>query len=204
MKLYIVRHAQSKRNIRERSEEDVELTPVGEEQARRLGSYFHGKKLDVVYCSTLKRAKTTLEKMKPFLGDVPVKYTDKIVEHKMGIYAKNGKDDWNSYSKGAKKKGVSFDNFKPKDGESLAGCYKRSGEFYKYLSKKYKNKSVLIVGHGLFSIYFIFNILGLPIEEARYYHLSNASVSTITIEGKKVKDFHINDYNQLIREAMKK
>ena len=204
MKLYIVRHAQSKRNIRVHSDEDVELTPVGEEQAKRLGSHFNDKKLDFVYCSTLKRAKATLGKMKLSLNGIPLKYTNKIDEYKMGIYSKNGSDDWDAFSRDVKKKGVPFENFKPKGGESLLECYHRAGKFYSYLLKKHKKKNILMVGHGIFSLYLILNTLGLPTTEGAYYQLSNASVSTLNIEGNKVKDFHINDYNQLIREAMKK
>ena len=54
MKLYIVRHAQSKRNAREESSVDAELTKIGREQAKRLGLYFKKIKIDVIFCSTLK------------------------------------------------------------------------------------------------------------------------------------------------------
>lgn len=205
MKLYIVRHAQSKRNAKEKSEEDAKLSDVGKEQAWRLGKYFQKVNLDKVYCSTLKRAKTTLDEIKPFIKKVPISYTSKIIEHKLGIYGKNGKDDWGAYGKGAEKEGVPFHLFKPKYGDSLLETYKRAGEFYKILLKKHKNDRVLLVGHGIFSLYLILNILGLDLSEGKYYQLSNASVSILDIDKKgQVGDFHINDYNNLIREAMKK
>jgi len=204
MKLYLVRHAQSKRNAKQKSGEDAELSDVGKEQAWRLGKYFHKVNLNKVYCSTLKRAKTTLDEIKPYIKGVPIIYTSKIVEHKLGIYGKNGKDEWSAYIKGAKKEGVPFHLFKPKYGDSLLETYQRAGNFYKSLLKKHINDKILIVGHGIFSLYLILNLLGLDLSEGKYYQLSNASISTLNIEKGKVKEFHINDYNHLIREAMKK
>ncbi len=207
MKLYLVRHAQSKRNARQESGEDPELSEVGEEQAKRLGSYFNKVELDKIYCSTLKRAKTTFERIKPFVKGVSVSYSKKIVEHKIGIYEigiKN-KGDWKGYAEAAKKAGVPFHLFKPKYGDSLLETYKRTGDFYTELLKKHKKDNVLVVGHGIFNMFLILNILGLDLSEGQYYQLSNASVSTLNIDKDgEVKDFHINDYNHLIREGMKK
>lgn len=60
--LHLIRHAQSKVNADKRvtGAQDVDLTPLGEEQATSLGSkllpYYH-----VAFTSTLKRAQKTLE-----------------------------------------------------------------------------------------------------------------------------------------------
>ncbi len=207
MKLYLVRHAQSKRNARQKSSEDAELSEIGEEQARRLGGYFHEVKLDKIYCSTLKRARTTFREIKPFVKDVSVSYTSKIVEHKIGIYEIGIRDrgDWKKYAEDAKNAGVPFHLFKPKYGDSLLETYQRAGEFYINLLKKHGKDKVLVVGHGLFNMHLILNILGLDLNESQYYSLSNASVSTLNIDEKgEVENFHINDYNHLIREGMKK
>ncbi len=205
MKLYIIRHAQSKRNAGNKSKEDSELSDVGKEQARRLGKYFHKVEPDKVYCSTLRRAKTTLEEIKPYIKGVSITYTPKIIEHKMGIYSRKGHDDWTGYSKGAEKKGIPFHLFKPKYGHSLVETYKRAGDFYKELLKKHIKHKVLIVGHGIFSLYLILNALELDLSEGKYYQLSNASVSTLDVNEKgKVTNFHINDYHHLIMGGKKK
>lgn len=205
MRLYLVRHAQSKRNSRQKSPVDAELSEVGKEQANRLGGYFHDVELDKIYCSTLKRARTTLEKIKPYVKGVPIVYTKDIVEHEMGIFGRDGLDNWPKYAKSAKEAGVSFVEFKPKYGDSLIETYTRAGNFYKKLIEEHKNHKILVVGHGIFNLHIILNALNLPISESIYYNLSNASVSTIEMDSKgKIKDFHINDYNHLIREAMNK
>ncbi|MBU0761216.1 MAG: histidine phosphatase family protein [Nanoarchaeota archaeon] len=205
MKIYIIRHAQSKRNAKMESKEDAELTEVGEEQARRLGEFFHDVNLDRIYCSPLKRAKTTLEKIKHLVKDVPISYSKKIIEIKMGKYGKGGKDDWRGYFKEAVESGVPYHLHRPKGGESLQECYNRAGKFYLSLLKKHSGKdSILLVGHGFFSMYLILNALGLYLFEGKYYQLSNASVSTLEIDkNAKIKNFHVNDYHHLIRAGMK-
>ncbi|MEK6890859.1 MAG: phosphoglycerate mutase family protein, partial [Nanoarchaeota archaeon] len=91
MKLYIVRHAQSKRNAREESVVDAGLTDIGKEQAKRLGLYFKKVKIDAIFCSNLIRARDTLKGALPYLDPTLIQYTDEIVEHKMGIYGDNAK-----------------------------------------------------------------------------------------------------------------
>ncbi len=205
MKLYIVRHAQSKRNLGYNSDVDAELTDDGKEQARRIGSYFHNIKIDHIYCSTLKRARDTFEYIGPLLKGVPVTYTNKIIEIKMGGFGDNGLDDWKGYFRAAvEAKGDKYYKFRPRGGESLEDVYSRAKRFYRSLLKRHKNDSVLIIGHGIFLLYVILNALNLGLMEGKYYSLSNASVSTIDIDKNgKVKNFHVNDYQHLIKEGIR-
>ena len=53
MKLYIVRHAQSKTNVGI-NEEDPGLTEIGKIQAKRLGKYLSKLNINQVYCSPAK------------------------------------------------------------------------------------------------------------------------------------------------------
>ncbi|MAG76047.1 MAG: hypothetical protein CL811_04725 [Colwelliaceae bacterium] len=205
MKIYLVRHAQSKRNANHDSEVDAELTEIGEEQARRLGSYFHRVKLNKIYCSPMKRARSTFNAIKPFVSKVPATFTREMVEMSLGKYGEGKKDDFSGYFKEAMNSGKPYHLHAPKGGESLQGGYDRAGKFYKKLLKNHKHSDkILLVGHGFFSLYLILNALGLDLFESKYYTLSNASVSTLDIDRKgKVKKFHINDYNQLIKEGLR-
>lgn len=205
MKLYIVRHAQSKRNTKEISEVDAELSPIGHEQAKRLGIYFKKVKVDKIYCSTLKRARNTLKEILPYTGKVPIVYSDEIVEHHMGIYGENGKDDWDLYIKDALNAGLSVMEFRPKKGESLFDTYKRAGRFYKKLLKRHINNKVLIISHGTFGKYLILNALGLYISESVYFGLNNASVSVLDIDKNgKVKNYDIDDFHHILNYAINK
>ena len=204
MKLYLVRHAQSLRNARQKSTHDSDLSEIGQEQARRLGSYFKNKHIDLIYCSTMIRAMNTLKEILPYLKKSKVVYSKEIVEHKMGTHGKDS-DDWTTFAKAASESGKPFHLYKPKGGESLTEVYKRAGKFYKNLLKKHRKDNVLVVGHGIFSLYLILNALKLDVLEGKYYSLSNASVSQLDINPtEKVTYFNINDYNHLIFGGMKK
>ena len=160
-------------------------------------------KIDKVYVSKLSRAKDTFKEIKKHLGKVPVKYTGKVNEHNMGIYAKQGKDDWDKYRKTAEKSHVGWREFVPKDGESLEQMWQRVGEFYSYLMNEHIEDIVLIVSHGYFLQYLIMQILGIEVVEHEMWKLSNASVSEFDIDKQgNIKDYHINGYNHLIEGGM--
>lgn len=204
MKIYLVRHAQSLWNAGVENKDDGQLSEVGKEQAKRLGTYFMKVEIDLVICSTLKRAKETLNFIIPYLKDKKIIYTNKIIEHNIGNYAKDGKFP-KKFREDAKKARKDFYEFEPKGGESYAQAFKRSKKFLLELLKKYNSKNVLVVGHASFSKYLILNILGLDISEERYFRLNNASVSTFNVDKKgKVKDFHVNDFNHILKEGIKK
>ncbi|MFA6023357.1 MAG: histidine phosphatase family protein [Candidatus Pacearchaeota archaeon] len=204
MKLYIVRHAQSNRNIGVHSDIDTGLSDIGYEQAKRLGIYFKKVKLDKIYCSDLKRTKDTLKEILPYVNKVPVVYTSEIREHNMGVYAENGKDDWKLYAEDAEKAGLSLFEFKPKRGESQMENYNKMGKFYQKLLKKHKNDKILIVNHSMAGRHLILNALGLDINERKYFGISNASVSVLDIDRNgKVKSYDIDDFHHIIDYALR-
>lgn len=199
MKLYLVRHAQSQRNIMMKDAPvDAELTEVGKEQARRIGYYFGDVKITKVYVSTMKRARTTFNEIKNHLKGIPIEFREDLVEHKMGVHEEKN-ENWLKYAEMAKSEGKSFEEYRPAKGESLMDVYQRAGRFYKYLMENHSDDSILVVGHGTFLNYLILNILGFPIQEGKYFGLSNAGVSQFEIgKSGKIKNFHINDYHHLI------
>ena len=172
-------------------------------------SFFEGNELGLTIRQlerlTHSGVQNVMTQIKPYVKGIPISYSKEIIEIKMGKYEKGTKDDWSGYFKEAMNSKVPYHLYSPKNGESLQECYDRAGNFYLSLLKKYKPKdNILLVGHGIFSIYLILNILGLDLFENKYYQLSNASVSTIELDKKgKVKDFHVNDYHHLIYEGMK-
>ncbi|MCK5149496.1 histidine phosphatase family protein [Candidatus Pacearchaeota archaeon] len=202
MKLYLTRHAQSLENIGIKLIKDTSLTDVGKEQAKRLGIYFKKLDINLIFCSKLKRAKETLDYIKPYLRGIKIVYTEKINEHDLGHYFDQGLDFF-KFEKDAKKHSKGIYEFKPKNGESYSELFERAGKFYNVLRKQ-KSKNVLVVGHGQFTKFLILKILGLDISEERYFKLNNASVSSFYIDKKKVMEFHVNDSNHILREGIRK
>ena len=76
--------------------------------------------------------------------------------------------------------------------------------FLNLLKNKHSKDNVVVIGHGFFLLYLILNALKLDLNEGKYFQLSNATVSTLELRKGKVIDYHINDYNHLIAEALKK
>ncbi len=204
MKLYLVRHAQSMENTGVVLQRDTPLTETGKEQSRRLGVYFEKAKIDIIFCSELKRSKETLDYIIPYLGRKKVVYSPNVNEHNMGDYFEN-QTDYQKFKKDAETSKKGFYDFKPKGGESLSDVFGRQKEFYKSLLKKYPSKNILVVGHSQSGAMLILNILGLDISEERYFKLNNASVSTFNInKNGVVKEFHVNDFNHILEEGIRK
>jgi broad specificity phosphatase PhoE len=204
MKIYLVRHAQSIENTGVVLQRDTPLSETGKEQARRLGVYFEKAKIDIIFCSELKRAKETLDYITPYIKKPKIVYSPEIKEHNMGTYFES-QTDYHKFRKDAETSKKGFYEFKPKGGESLTDVFERQKKFYKSLLKKDLRKNILIVGHGQSGAMLILNILGLDISEEKYFKLNNASVSTFNIGKKgKVEEFHVNDFNHILKEGIKK
>ena len=77
VRLYLVRHGRTEWNElgKYQGQSDIALSPIGEEQAKRLAEHFPAKKLDAVYASDLKRAYSTAEGVAKRYGLVPQKET---------------------------------------------------------------------------------------------------------------------------------
>jgi probable phosphoglycerate mutase len=78
----IVRHGETEwsRTGRHTSHTDVDLTPVGEEEARRLGEALAATRFDLVLSSPMRRARRTAE----LAGLVPFQVVDDLVEWDYG------------------------------------------------------------------------------------------------------------------------
>ena len=74
--LYLIRHGQSQWNLENRFTgwKDIDLSPIGVEEAIKAGKQLKGKKIDVAFTSTLIRAQHTLDIVLKECGlkDIPV------------------------------------------------------------------------------------------------------------------------------------
>lgn len=81
MQLYLLRHAESISNEKRqaRSEPDEPLSQLGSQQAIALGDHLAKLNLDKILCSTLLRAKQTID---PYLQKhpIPTEYHDALIE----------------------------------------------------------------------------------------------------------------------------
>lgn len=65
---------------------DFPLSDKGVQQAHALGRYFAGTTVRQIYSSPLERARQTAEIIASYLDNVPIAYTDDLIETRFGLY----------------------------------------------------------------------------------------------------------------------
>lgn len=154
-KLVLVRHGQSQWNLENRFTGwvDVDLTPLGEEEARKAGRKLKGIRFDKAYASDLKRAQKTLSIMLSEIGqtDIPVEKDKALNERHYGDLQGLNKAET------AKKFGErqvhiwrrSYD-VAPPNGESLKDTAARTLPYFnsKIVPEVQAGKNVLVSAHG--------------------------------------------------------
>ncbi len=198
MKLYLVRHAQSLRNV---GEEHDKLSETGIEQAKRLGLFLKDRHIDKIYCSKKGRTKETLEYIQKYIK-APVTFTEQIQEQNTGVFENKSDKEFFYHIMSLKLKGREFAEYTPEgNGENLFEVEKRAQEFLDNIKKEHKSKEhILIVSHSTFLRLLVLRILKLHLKEMQYFSIHNASLSTFELdETFNVKDFEIDDYKHLLK-----
>ena len=154
-KLVLVRHGQSQWNLENRFTGwvDVDITPLGEEEAHRAGRELKGIKFDLAFTSVLKRAQQTLKIILDEIGqpDLPTEKDKALNERHYGDL--QGLDKAETAKKyGAEQVHIwrrSFD-IKPPNGESLKDTAARTLPYFneKILPAAASGKNVLVSAHG--------------------------------------------------------
>ncbi len=153
--LVLVRHGQSQWNLENRFTGwvDVDITPLGEEEARRAGSHLKGISFSRAFTSGLKRAQRTLSLILEVIGNpsIPIEKNDALNERHYGDLQGLDKDET------AKKYGKeqvhiwrrSFD-VPPPSGESLKMTLERVLPYVdkEILPRLASGENILVVAHG--------------------------------------------------------
>ncbi len=182
MNLFITRHAETKHNKDQRIQGQINtnLSPTGKKQARKLAKKLSNYKIDVIYCSDLKRCKQTIA---PFLRQkkIPIHYRKELRERNYGKFEGIPSAEFREW---VKKKGFAESyKFKIPGGESFQDVKKRTAKFLKEIERKEKGKNVLVVTHGGAKVALLLNLLK---KEDRYYKKYRAHNTGLSII--KMKD----------------
>ncbi len=154
-KLILIRHGQSKWNLENRFTgwEDVDLSPLGEEEARIAGELLKGVPVDYVYTSVLKRSIRTAEIALEAMGmkELPSAMDKALNERHYGDLQGLNKDECRERFGPDQVKiwRRSFD-IAPPHGESLKDTQDRALPYYEQeIAPKLRDgKNVLVVAHG--------------------------------------------------------
>ncbi|MEP7147156.1 MAG: 2,3-diphosphoglycerate-dependent phosphoglycerate mutase [bacterium] len=154
-KLVIVRHGQSLWNLENRFTGwiDIDLSPAGEEEAKKAGEKLKNYKFDEAFTSVLIRAQRTLDFILNKIGqkDIPV-YKDKALNERMYGDLQGLNKDECKVKFGDEQIKIwrrSYD-VAPPNGESLKTTSERVMPFYheKIEPELKKGKNILISAHG--------------------------------------------------------
>ena len=144
MKLYIIRHGQTKCNVENKynCRLDEDINDVGIKQAIEASKQIQNLDIDLIICSPMIRTKHTCEIIN--VNNVPVTYDDRLMEREGGVLTNTTHNNdyfyneyYNYYSENIVE-GL----------ESLPDLFKRTHSFLDEIKIKYKDKNILLVTHG--------------------------------------------------------
>ncbi|MCS4227435.1 2,3-diphosphoglycerate-dependent phosphoglycerate mutase [Sphingobacterium sp. BIGb0165] len=155
VKLFLVRHGQSQWNLENRFTgwQNIDITVLGQQEARQAGKALMNESIDLAFTSTLIRAQHTLEIILNEIGkpNIPIIVDAALNERSYGNLEGLNKDET------AEKYGVeqvhiwrrSFD-VAPPGGESLKDTYNRVIPYFENFIQPELDagKNVLMVAHG--------------------------------------------------------
>lgn len=135
---------------------EIRLTKKAEKEIKKLAKKMKNLRIDFVYSSDFFRAKQTAEIVAKELGKetCPVRkrsfltgviFDKRLRDINLGVY--HGKPKEEFYRDFPRIFPLRFIK-RPPGGESWKDCQKRIFDFFKEIDKKYKGKTILIVGHG--------------------------------------------------------
>ena len=117
---------------------DVELSPLGEQQAKQLGERYKGQDFDTIFCSDLQRSYKTAEIA--FNDKFPIIKDRRLRECDYGDLTQHPSDEVDPAK-------VEYIPIPFPNGESYEQTAIRMKSFLDDLRKNYEGKRVMIIGH---------------------------------------------------------
>ena len=190
MKLIIVRHGETEWNKEGKLQGivDIPISKVGIHQAMMIADRLKGAKIDAIYTSKLKRAIKTARIISNHHSHIKIIQAKELNEMSWGKWeGMTMASVKKNYAKLYEKREKDKFRFKTPKGESPYLHQRRISRFIKKLSKKEKNKSVLIVGHGGTNRAIISSLLNWSIKKTMKIRMHNASLTVINIKNGKAR-----------------
>ncbi|MEG2354137.1 MAG: histidine phosphatase family protein [Clostridium sp.] len=189
MKIYLVRHGETKWNLEKRMQGsyDSDLTDNGISEARILGEALKDVDFTAVYASPLGRAANTAKYIKKD-RNIDIIYKDELKEMNFGIF--EGK----YYEEIEKNYAVDWDNFwnkphlyKAIEGEEYLELIHRARSILSEIIKNHRDGKILVVTHTALikAIYYVVKDLSLENFWQEPY-IKNTCLSIIDVDEDKI------------------
>jgi broad specificity phosphatase PhoE len=153
------------------------LSPEGIRQAEKLAETLKKEKLDYIFSSDLSRAADTTKIIQKYHKKVPAEFTKELRERNLGELQGKRKEDL-----GINKNKFVADYLENKEGETTQQMLDRGKKFIEQISKRFENKTVLLVGHNGINKAIILAMLGKSINEiGEIPSMKNATITRVNI-----------------------
>ncbi|MCX6814963.1 MAG: histidine phosphatase family protein [Candidatus Aenigmarchaeota archaeon] len=196
MKLILVRHGETEWNAtgRVQGEADIPLNRKGLEQAKKVSARLKTEPIDIIYSSSMKRARQTTEAIMKF-HKVPIRYSNLLRERKFG---KLGGMPNEEYRRIREKEGIEFHLFRPPGGENYVDLQKRVKKFLAMIRKEHGSQTVVVVSHGGVIRTIITILTKRPLANVHEIEQHNASINVIELRsGSPPKIHYLNSTEHL-------
>lgn len=150
-KYVLLRHGEGGQNVSDiingnpKNKDEFSLTTKGKAEAKRAGEKLKKSKIkiDLIIASDFRRTKDTAGIVAKILGIEKITEDKNLREIFAGDFDGNNVQRYHEYYSSTEEKFMK----RPPQGESLRDVAARQFEFVKGCEKKYKNKTILVVGH---------------------------------------------------------
>jgi broad specificity phosphatase PhoE len=178
MKLLLVRHGETdcnKKHIIMGQLTNPGLNKTGAAQAMKLAQRLKNEPIDVILSSDYMRAKETAEIINSFHG-LKIGFNKKLREQDFGVFEGKPREELIA---AMDKRGRYL--FKPKSGESGKEVQKRAMAFLNSVLRKYPDKTVLIVSHGILIVTLLSHFTKTPRADYDKLRQENTALNIVEI-----------------------
>lgn len=202
MKIILIRHVQTEKNKKGIliSQGDSDITKEGMNQIDRIIKQLAKENISIIYCSKLGRSVKTAEAISKAYN-INLNFDDRLKELKWGsltnLPVKEALLKWTKYYEKEKARGIPREEIRPKNGENSFDHAKRVDNFIKEITKKYKNETIVIIGHSGTNKVFIGLLKNLDPEQFYEVKQDNGCINYIELDekGKLIRcDLNFTEY----------
>ncbi len=198
-RLFLIRHGQTAWNKKKRyqGQTNISLTQEGRKQAQAIANAFKETRIDLLFSSSLKRARQTALIISKKMGTKPV-WDPRLQELSFGAWEGQTAKELSGKKDPAFLKWSQGRFVTPPGGESLASLRKRIRAFIKDFVEPAKDKHIAVVSHAGPIKVMIFELLGFPLRSLWSVQIDPASISVLSFHKHFVQ---LNYLNRVISAA---
>lgn len=195
MRLILIRHGETSWNECRRFQgvSDIELSPKGEWQARRLAVALRGENIAAIFSSPLARARQTAEVIRRS-HDCPLRTDERLKELNLGdLEGLTLEEVREKFPEFLGKWGTDPEGTRLPNGETLKEVDQRTASCLEMLCRQYPEETLAAIAHSFVNQTIICRALQLPLNHFRRIRQDATGVSMIEFLPRIVIVHRLND-----------